>query len=335
MAVGWGVVGLGIHAVGRMLPVLRRSRRARLIGVYSRRQDVTHDIAARCGVRGYETFDDVLRDPEIQVVYLATPHDVHAEQTLRCAAAGKHVLVEKPMALSVEDAAAMVRACAGAGVQLYVGFHLRFHPAHRQARAVVASGQIGDLVWAEARWLSFRDPDTGWRLDPHRSGGTLLTARGVHLIDLIRYVCRAEFRTISGLSDGLRPEHPADDLTAAMGTLSSGGVAHLVCSRLVPGAVNSLEIYGTHGTIVCRDTLGAEPGGTLTVCIGSEERAVSYGVCDAFGGEVDWVCEAVMGGGRPDPAGAGGEDGARVTAVTCGLVASVGSGRAVTPEDTP
>jgi len=71
------------------------------------------------------------------------------------------------------------------------------------------------------------------------------------------------------------------------------------------------------------------------VCIGSEERAVSYGVCDAFGGEVDWVCEAVMGGGRPDPAGAGGEDGARVTAVTCGLVASVGSGRAVTPEDIP
>jgi len=315
-----------------MLPALRRARQARLVGVYSQRQEVTRDIAARYGARGYESFDDVLHDPEVQVVYLATPHDVHTAQTLRCAAAGKHVLVEKPMALSQEDAASMVRACARAGVKLYVGFHLRFHPAHQQARTIVTAGEIGDVVWVGARWMSFRDPDVGWRLDPNRSGGTLLTARGIHLIDLIRHVCGTEFRTISGMSDGFRAEQPADDLTAAIGTLSTGGFTHLVCSRLIPGAVNSLEIYGTRGTVVCWDTIGAEPKGTLGVSAGSRHESFSYDASDVLAGEFDWVSAAVAGDLHAPGVGASGEDGARVSAVTTGLVASVRSGRAVTLE---
>ncbi len=330
--VGWGVVGLGIHAVGRMLPALRRSRQARLVAVHSRRHHVTRDVAAQYSARGYETLDDLLCDPEVQVVYLATPHDLHAEQTLRCAAMGKHVLVEKPMALSVEDAAAMVRACARAGVKLYVGFHLRFHPAHQQARAIVAAGEIGEIVWVGARWMSFRDPDAGWRLDPSRSGGTLLTARGVHLIDLIRHICGTEFRTISGLSDGFCATHLADDLTVAIGTLSSGGFAHLACSRLVPGMVNGLEVYGTRGTVVSRDTVGAEPKGTLTVSAGSGEQSFSYDTCDVLAGEIDWISAAVAGDHHAAGVAASGEDGVRVTAITAGLVSSVRSGRAVTLE---
>lgn len=334
MKVGWGVIGLGIHAVERMLPALARSRNARLVGVYSRRPTVTREIAGRYAARGYQTFEDALRDPAVQVVYLATPHDVHAEQTLRCAEAGKHILVEKPMALSVEDAASMVHACAEVGVRLYVGFHLRFHPAHQRARALVKSGAIGSVVWAGARWASFRDPDVGWRLDPNRSGGTLLTARGVHLIDLVRFVCAADFRAITGSSDGFRVEHPADDLTEGIGTLASGGFAHILCSRLVPGAGNDLEIYGTRGTVICRSTIGAEPKGTLTLSKGSTKEVFSYETCDVLAGEFDWVSAAVADAPHAERVGASGEDGAQVTAVTSGLVASVRSCRAVQLEYT-
>jgi 1,5-anhydro-D-fructose reductase (1,5-anhydro-D-mannitol-forming) len=262
-------------------------------------------------------------------VYLVTPHDVHAEQTLRCAAAGKHILVEKPMALSVEDAASMVRTCAQAGVKLYVGFHLRFHPAHQDARALVISGAMGSVVWAGARWASFRDPDVGWRLDPNRSGGTLLTARGVHLIDLVRFVCATDFQFITGLSDGFRAESPSDELTEGIGALASGGFAHILCSRLVPGASNDLEIYGTRGTLICRSTIGAEPKGTLTVSKGSTQEVRSYETCDVLAGEFDWVSAAVADAAHGERVAASGEDGARVTAVTSGLVASVRSGRTV------
>jgi 1,5-anhydro-D-fructose reductase (1,5-anhydro-D-mannitol-forming) len=313
-----------------MLPAMRRARHTRIAGVYSRRQDVTQDIARACGARAYRTFDDALEDPDVQVVYLATPNDVHKEQTLRAAGARKHVLVEKPMALSSEDAAAMARACAMAGVRLCVGFHLRFHPAHQQARALVASGEIGDVVWAGARWVSHRPRDTGWRLDPARSGGTLLTARGVHLFDLVRFVCGAEWLTVTGLSDGLRADKPADDVTAATGLLASGAVAHIVCSRLVPGGSNDLEVYGTRGTVACRSTIAVEPAGTLALTQGAEEHVYPFERCDALADEVDWVSTMVAGapGGG---VGAGGEDGVRVTALTTALIESVQSGRTVRP----
>jgi predicted dehydrogenase len=326
----WAVVGLGVHAVERMLPAIRRARHARLVGVYSRRQDVTEEIARAYGARAYRALDDALEDPDVRAVYLATPNDLHKEQTLRAAAARKHVLVEKPMALSSEDAAAMARACASAGVGLYVGFHLRFHPAHRQARALVASGEIGDVVWAGARWVSQRPRDTGWRLDPARSGGTLLTARGVHLLDLVRFVCGTEWLSVTGFSDGLRADAPADDITAATGQLASGALAHIVCSRLIPGGSNDLEVYGTRGTVVCRSTIAVEPAGTLVVTQGAAERVSPFERCDALADEVDWVSRAAA-GAPGDTVGASGQDGVRVTAVTAGLIESVRSGRTVRP----
>jgi 1,5-anhydro-D-fructose reductase (1,5-anhydro-D-mannitol-forming) len=251
---------------------------------------------------------------------------VHTDQTVQAARAGKHVLVEKPMALSVDDATAMVRACARSRVKLYVGFHLRFHPAHQRARALVRSGAIGDLVWAGARWVSHRPPDAGWRLDLRRAGGTLLTARGVHLLDLLRFTCATEFASISGASDGLRTDKP-DDTTAGTGALVSRGLAHMVCSRLVPGGGNDLEIYGTRGTIVCRSTIGAEPKGTLTVVDGRREETNDYETADVLAAELDWVSAAVA--DHDDGVGARGEDGLRVTAVTAGLIQSVLMGRTV------
>jgi 1,5-anhydro-D-fructose reductase (1,5-anhydro-D-mannitol-forming) len=328
-AAGWAVVGLGIHAVERMLPAFRRSRLARLVGVYSRGSQITREIAQTYDVRGYSTLDGALEDPDVQAVYLATPNDLHKDQTVRAAAARKHVLVEKPMAISIEDATAMVRACAGAHVKLYVGFHLRFHPAHQRVRALVAAGEIGDVVWASARWVSQRPLDRGWRLEPGRAGGTLLTARGVHLLDLVRFACTTEFVSVSGCSDGFRPERPADDTTAGVGTLASGGFAHVVCSRLVPGGGNDLEIYGTRGTIVCRSTIAVEPAGTLLVTKGTAEQAQTYERCDVLADELDGVSAAIA-GTRVNDVGARGEDGARVVAVTSGLIESVQSGKTVT-----
>jgi 1,5-anhydro-D-fructose reductase (1,5-anhydro-D-mannitol-forming) len=324
----WGVVGLGSHASERMLPALARSRYGRLAGVYSRRPERTEAIGRSYGARAYPAFDAMLEDPDVHAVYLATPNDLHRDQTIRAAAAGKHVLVEKPMALSVEDAAAMVRACADARVRLYVGFHLRFHPAHRQARSLVAAGEIGEIIWAGARWTSQRPADQGWRLDPVRAGGTLLTARGVHLVDLIRFVCGTEFRTVSGCSDGLRADAPVDNTTTATGELASGGFAHCVCSRLVTGSSNDLEICGTRGTIVCRSTIAVDPAGTMVLRKDGSERALSFDRCDLSAEQIDWVSGAIA-GRDGEAVGADGQAGGRVTAVTVGVIESVQSAKTV------
>ncbi|SRR5579871_419276 len=328
-ASGWAVVGLGAHAVDRMLPALRRARRSRLVGVYSRRVDVTRRAAEAYGAKVYASFERLLEDRNVDVVYLATPNDLHRDQTVAAAEAGKHVLVEKPMALSVEDAAAMTEACRRAGVRLSVGHHLRFHPAHQRARALVASGAIGELVWATARWVSRRPPDTGWRLDFARSGGTSLTARGVHVIDLVRFVAGREFETVGGVSDGFGGRQEWDDVTAVYGALEGGGFGHALCSRLVPGAGNDLEVLGTGGTIVCRGTISTEPSGTLTVTGASPETA-AYNLIDVFAEECHWFSGQAA-GDPPDGVGADADDGMRVTAVTEALIASIRTARVQRP----
>jgi 1,5-anhydro-D-fructose reductase (1,5-anhydro-D-mannitol-forming) len=284
-----------------------------------------------------------------EVVWIERGQDISGppgwavEQTMRCAAAAKHVLVEKPMALSLEDAIAMGKACMQANVKLYVGFHLRFHPAHQRAREAVRSGEIGDIVWADARWISHKESDVGWRVDPMRSGGDILTARGVHLIDLIRFVCGTEFESIVGISDGFKPDRGADAVTAEFGSLASGGFAHFVCTRLPRRVANGFDVYGTHGAVSCCSTMATEPSGllsagTLTISCGSRTETVPYGPCDAFVEECDYVSAAITRLSASSRLGAADdEDGKRATAVALGLVTSVETGRTVMlrPEPDP
>jgi predicted dehydrogenase len=157
-----------------------------------------------------------------------------------------------------------------------------------------------------------------------------LTERGVRLLDLVRFVCGTEWLTASGLSDGLRTDRPADDVTAATGLLGSGAFAYIVCSRLTPGGSNDLEVYGTRGTVACRSTIAVEPAGVLALARGPAENVYSFERCDVLADEVDWVSRTVI-GAPDDGVGAGGQDGVRVTALTAALIESVQSGRTVRP----
>lgn len=329
----WAVVGLGQFARSRLLPALSRAPRARLVGVYTRDAEVRRTVAAEYSVTPYDSYDAVLADPRVHVVGLVTPHDLHAAQAIAAAAASKHVFVEKPMALTATDAAQMLAACSAASVGLYVGFHLRFHPAHQAARELIRSGRLGDLVWVSAQWAGYRDPDTGWRLDPASSGGAILTARGVHLLDLIRFVADAEFETVSGESNGFRPDRPVDDFTVALGRLSSGSAAQMICSRLFYGSDDGFEACGTRGRLVCRGSLPNEDQSTLVMTTGDGETFRTFSRVDMLAAELDYV-SAALGGAEPEPqVGATGADGARVTAVTEALVASIGSRRLVHVND--
>lgn len=319
----WAVVGLGRFARGRLLPALSRAKHGRLVGIYTRNPDVRRTVAQEYGAVAYETYEALLTDPQVEIVGLVTPHNLHTEQAIHAAEAGKHVFVEKPMALSVPEAVKMLGACAAAGVGLYVGFHLRFHDAHQQARELIRSGRLGDLVWVSARWTAYREQDTGWRLDPASSGGTILTARGVHLLDLIRFVADAEFQTICGESDGFRPERPADDVTAALGRLSSGATAHMLCSRLFRNSDDTLEVCGARGRLVCRGILSSDDRCSLVLINASGETVRTFQKADMFAAELDHVSAAVGEAASRDGIGATGVDGVRVTAVTAALVDSI------------
>jgi len=153
MTVGWAVVSTGRHPDQKMAPAINAAHNAEIVAVVSRDLARAQAFAAKHhAAAAYDDFESMLRDPRVDVVYLASPNFLHAEQTLKAAQAGKHVLCEKPMALTVEECQRMVEMCQRQKVSLGVGFHLRHHPGHQRLRQAVRDGVLGTVALAQAQW---------------------------------------------------------------------------------------------------------------------------------------------------------------------------------------
>ena len=260
MTIGWGIVSTGRHPDTKMAPAINEADGASLAAVMSRDIGRAEAFAQKHGsASAYDDLDALLRDPAVDVVYIASPNALHAEQTVRAAEAGKHVLVEKPMALSVDDAQRMIDACDAAGVRLGVGFHLRAHEGHQRLRSLVADGALGRVAFAHADWCrgvrgqEAPPPRSGlqaWWDDPSLIGAGAFMATGVHCADLLRYVLDDDVAEVSAVSDAT-PEKPLEELVTLALRFKSGahrdradGAAH---SRLRAQRRHGLRHARTRG----------------------------------------------------------------------------------------
>jgi predicted dehydrogenase len=152
MTIGWAVVSTGRHPYQKMAPAINAAADSEIVGVVSRDRDRAESFASKHHARtAYVDFDEMLCDPAVDVVYLASPNFLHAQQAVKAAQAGKHVLWEKPMALTMEEAHRMVDACKKHDFRLGVGFHLRFHPGHQALREAAQAGVLGTIAFAQAQ----------------------------------------------------------------------------------------------------------------------------------------------------------------------------------------
>jgi len=195
----------------------------------------------------YDSVDDLLGDPEVDVVHVATPVYLHREFVLRAAEAGKHVLCEKPMALNAGEAEEMVRACREAGVVLMVAFVLRFHPGLLVVRDLL--GRIGRPVLARTQLLKYTPREPGsWRLDPKLSGGGVLMDIGSHALDLLCFLF-GEVEAVWADAANRAFDWPVED-TARVGLrFRGGGFGEIFVSFGVPRMGKFLEVYGTEGSL--------------------------------------------------------------------------------------
>jgi predicted dehydrogenase len=191
--------------------------------------------------------DEILSDPAIDAVVFATPHSQHPDQVLRAAAAGKHVFVEKPFALSSTDADRMLDAAGKAGIVLAVGFNRRFHPSMARLRDAVSTGALGSVVGISAEQTALHGldlPQTAWRAQPNESPGGAMTAIGVHLVDgMIDLLGTVEsvFAKVSR-----RAAVHADDTTDVLLTFKSGATGHIFCSTVATPRYR-MAVHGTGG----------------------------------------------------------------------------------------
>lgn len=183
----WGIIGTGDVAERKGGPALYQAARSSLVGVTNRTLDRAKDFSARHGnPRVHESVDSLLADDDIDAVYIATHPDTHADFTERAALAGKHVLCEKPMAMSVDQADRMINACKAKKVSLSVAFYRREFPAVKKAKDLFEAGAIGRPLSIHAQTYSaFASNEANpWRLDKSTSGGGFLMDVGSHRLDL-------------------------------------------------------------------------------------------------------------------------------------------------------
>lgn len=226
-AVRLGVAGLG-RAFTLMLPTLAGHPRLRLAAAADPRPEALERFRADFGGRTYDTVEALCGDPGLDAIYVATPHQFHVRHVRAAAAAGRHVLVEKPMALSIADCQAMVDAAAAAGVHLLVGHSHSFDLPYLHARRLIEGGAFGAVRMIHA--LNCTDylyrPRRPEELDTAQGGGALFS-QAPHQVDVVRLLAGRPARGVRALAGAWDPARPTEGAYSALLTFEGGAFASL------------------------------------------------------------------------------------------------------------
>lgn len=280
-------------------------------------------LADKFGVKLTASYDEVLRDPEIDAVVLATPHSQHAAEIIAAAKAGKHVYVEKPFALTRDEAEAAIAACQKAGVTVSVGYNRRHAPAFVEMIRRIEAGEIGQLRHMEGQFSgppNYQTEPGNWRANQHESPGGAMTARGVHIVDsMVRLA--GPVATVFAFSERQQHKIDVDDTTACLLRFANG-VTGMFATLHATASLYRLHAFGSKGALEMRgDTeLYAYdlPGNVQRVPLEAlnKERAILETFADAVAAGTKFVVSP--------------QDIVNVVAVTEGVVTSARKGQAIT-----
>ncbi len=299
--VRWGVLGCAAIAVHKVIPALQRSARGAVVAIGSRSGARAEEAAQTLGIpRHYGSYDDLLADPDVEAVYIPLPNHLHAEWTQRCAAAGKHVLCEKPLAMNAAEAAHMIDVCRDAGVVLMEAFMYRVHPLWLRAHELVAGGAIGELETIQA-FFSYRNVDPGNIRNIAAYGGGAVMDIGCYPINVARWFFGAEPDRVTA-SVRRDPAFGTDVLTSAILEFD-GRQASFTCSTQIEDD-QRVHLVGTAGRLLVPIPFNIPPdrpteliraaGGDPPVAPGLERIEVP--TADPYGVQGDAFATAVRDG---------------------------------------
>ena len=276
MSVKWGVIGCGGIADRRTIPEgVIPAKNAKLIAVMDVDRNKLKEVSQKYQVRAYSTEEKLLNDKEIEAIYIATPVYLHAQQTILAARAGKHILCEKAMALTIKDCQNMINVCRENKVKLGIGLMMRYHAYHRKAQEMVNQGLLGKIVFCRAQ-LSCWYPDIkgAWRQIPELGGGGSLIDMGSHGIDVLETIIGSKVKEVSCFIDTLVHHYPVEDTAVVIVRFDNDalGVADNCFSIPDASSQNRLEIYGTKGSILAEGTVGQSPGGQMWAYLGKKTK---------------------------------------------------------------
>ncbi len=254
--VRWGIIGCGDVTEKKSGPGFQKAEGSELVAVMRRNREKAEDYARRHRVpRWYDSADELVNDPEVNAVYVATPPSSHLEYTLLAAEAGKPVYVEKPMALNSGEAEEMVKVCQEQGVSLFVAYYRRAQPRFLKVKELLDSKIVGDIHGVQVKLHmppSQRDMDkdkTNWRVDPEVAGGGYFMDLASHTLDLLDFLL-GPISEAKGIAVNIAGLYKAEDNVTAVFRWEEG-ITGIGSWRFTVGEqLDQVELSGTEGTIL-------------------------------------------------------------------------------------
>ena len=265
--VRWGVIGAGGIADRRTIPGMMLCDNAELVAVMEINMELAEKCRAKWGCKkAYDKEADLLADPEIDAVYIASPVFLHAKQAMAAADAGKHILIEKPLAMTSEEGQNVIDHCKKKGVLIAAGLMMRFGSYVQAMKKAVAEGKIGKPVSGYAQFTCWYPETPGaWRQKKVNGGGGAMMDMGVHCIDLLQYILDTKAKDVTAFHDTLSFSYEVEDSSTVLIRMENGAHCVVQSNFNIPddAAKWRIELFGDQGRMLGDNIIGQVDGGTM------------------------------------------------------------------------
>ncbi|MCJ7997384.1 Gfo/Idh/MocA family oxidoreductase [Rhizobium cremeum] len=331
MTVRWGLIGASTIAREWVIDAIRAAG-GDVVSVMSTNAERGQAYAAENGIpKAVTSVEELLGDASVDAVYISTTNELHAPQAIAAAKTGKHVLCEKPLALSLEDAHAMAKAATDAGVILGTNHHLRNAASHTAMHQAIADGRIGKPLSARVFHAVYLPPHLqGWRLDKPQAGGGVILDITVHDADTLRFVLGENpVEVIAFSQTGGMGKAGLEDAVMGVMRFESGLIAQFHDGFTTKFAETGFEVHGTEGSLIARNVMTQKPVGTVVLRDASGEHELPLDQHNLYETALKAFHAAVVGEGKPS---ATAEDGIWSLATGLAVVEAAKASQAVKVE---
>jgi predicted dehydrogenase len=273
MKIRWGLIGCGDISNKRVAPAIVDLENSELVSVARANFSKAEEFAKKFGAKKwFKNWQDLVADDDIDAVYIATPVNLHAEQAIAAAEAGKHVLCEKPMAMDVAECDEMIKACKAAKVRLGVAYYRHFYPAVNRIKEILKSGEIGLPAYTLIKVHEMFNPQPGqprrWLVEKEQAAGGPMMDVGSHRIELLMNLFGPISKANGMLTNGVY-ERGVEDTGLASFAFKSGSAASLATCHASAMPQDTVDVFGCKGTI----QVSSLNEGKMIVKTGDDERA--------------------------------------------------------------
>jgi len=327
----WGLIGASTIAAEHMIDAFRKNG-SEVVAVMSASSERAAQYAAKHGIgKATSTLKELIDSKDVDAVYISTTNELHRDQVFAAAAGGKHVLCEKPLALTLTDARAMLVECREHGVVMGTNHHLRNAATHRAMREAIKAGRIGKPLFARVFHSVYLPPHLqGWRIERPEAGGGVIFDITVHDADTLRFVLDDEPRSVTAMTSyGGMSQAGLEDGVMGVMRFSGGLLAQFHDAFTTKYATTGFEVHGNEGSLIARDCMTQAPTGEVLLRSPAGEESLKLDHENLYVRSVRMFQEAVKGRGAPS---ATGEDGVKSLSVAISTREATRSG-AATPID--